>query len=231
MGIINGMTRAASALRYWERRQEVAANNLANADTNGFKAERTFARLVGDALTVADTSTDLTKGALRQTGNPLDLALGGDGFFVVQTPQGERLTRGGAFQLSADGRIVDSNGNALLGEGGPIVPGQGTLSVDASGRVSVEGKEVGVLRVESVPAGTELTHAEGTLFLPDAARAPLAAENRIVRQGHLEDSNVNTVGSMVDLISIQRSYAAIQRTVTTLDDIRRTITTDLGKPV
>src|SRR5690606_10100423 len=111
---INGQIRAANALHYWERRQEIAANNLANADTTGFKAEKVFARVMGDAIPVADAMTDMSAGTLTPTGEPLDLAIGNDAFLVVETPQGERLSRGGSFTLDAEGRIVDSSGNPLL---------------------------------------------------------------------------------------------------------------------
>lgn len=231
MGIINGMTRAASALRYWERRQEVVANNLANADTHGFRAQRTFARALGDAMPVADSALDAQAGALNPTGNPLDFALGGDGYFVVSTPQGERLTRAGSFHLAEDGRLVDPSGNAVLGDAGPIVVPPGTLTADGAGTLLVDGKRVGQLRIDTVPAGTPMEHEAGTLFLPPASRSTVPPQNRSVRQGFLEDSNVNTVGSMVDLITVQRSYAAVQRTITTLDGIRHTISNELGKPV
>ena len=231
MPIVNGMTRAAHALHYYERRQEVLANNLANADTSGFKAERVFAQVIGDALPAANTATDLTAGALTVTEQPLDLALGGDGFFVVETPEGERLTRGGSFRLDAEGRIVDPNGNPLLGEAGPIVASGGSIEFGRAGEVKVDGKEVGKLRVDTVPQGADLTHAGANLFLPDPAGGPLADEQRIVKQGALEASNVNTVGSLVDMIEIQRAYSAVQRAVTTLDDIRSTIANEIGKPV
>ncbi|HET7322040.1 MAG TPA: flagellar hook-basal body complex protein [Longimicrobiaceae bacterium] len=229
MGIVNGMTRAANALRYWELRQQSVANNLANADTNGFKAERTFAQLVGDALTVAGSATDLKAGSLKGTGNPLDLAIGGKGFFVVQTPQGERLTRAGSFQLDATGKLVDDHGNAVLGEKGPIVVDKGTLVVDPSGAIKVDGKEVGRLRVESVPEGAQLTHAGATMFLPPAGTTSVPPSERGLKQGFLEESNVSTVGSMVDMIDIQRAYTSVQRTVTTLDDVRKTISNELGR--
>jgi flagellar basal-body rod protein FlgF len=228
---INGLTRAAHALSYYERRQEVVANNLANADTNGFRAERVFARLLEGELPVIDTRTDFQAGALKQTGNPLDIALGGEGFFVVETPEGERLTRGGSFQLDAERRIVDAHGNPLMGEDGPITVPMGAIAVDDRGTISVEGREVARIRLEKVPRGTALQHAGGTQFLPDEARAPLEPGERVVRQGYLEDSNVSTVGSMVDMISIQRAYAAVQRTITTLDGVRGTIANELGKPV
>lgn len=228
---INGMIRASNALHYWERRQEIAANNLANAETTGFKAERVFARVMGDAIPVADTATDFTPGALTTTGQPLDLAMANDAFFVVESPNGERLSRGGSFTLDAEGRVVDSRGNPLLGDGGEIVLPPGNVDIDGAGVLRVEGTEVARLRVETVPPGTQLVHEEGTLFLPDPARVEQGAEERQVRQGHLEGSNVSTIGSLVDLISIQRNYAAVQRAVVTIDGIRSTISNDLGKPV
>lgn len=228
---INGMLRAARALHYLERRQEVVSNNLANADTSGFKAERAFARALGDAVPVADTQTDRTAGTLKQTESPLDLALGGDGFFVVQTPDGERWTRSGSFRLDEDSRMVDANGNAVLGEDGPILLPPGRVEINGDGRIRVEGKDVARLRLDSGPAGASLTHAGGTLFLPDPDGQPLPEDERVVRQGYLETSNVNAVGSLVDMIEIQRAYAAVQRSIVTMDQVRGTITNDLGKPV
>lgn len=231
MGIINGMVRAANALHYWERRQEIVANNLANVDTTGFKAERVFARLVEGERTVADTATDMRNGSLSQTGSPLDLALGGDGFLVVETPAGERLSRGGSFRLDDAGRVVDAHGNALLSENGPITVPPGAVMVNNAGQVTVDGKAVAMLRVEVPAEGTRLQHAGSNLFTADGALTPVAEERRSVRQGYLESSNVDTVGAMVDMISIQRAYSAVQRAVSTLDGIRQTISNDIGKPV
>ena len=228
---INGMTQAARALQYWERRPEIVTNNLANADTHGFKAERVFARMLGESGPVADTTTDLRAGTLKVTGSPLDIALGGDGFLVVETPQGERLTRGGAFRLDEQGRIVDPNGNPLLGESGPITAQGGSIVIEATGRVTVDGKEAGRLRVETLAADAPLEHAGANLFVTTGATQPVDSEARLVRQGHLEESNVNTVGSMVDMISIQRAYASVQKAMSTLDGVRGTIVNDLGKPV
>ena len=231
-GPINGMKQAASAMRYWERRQEIAANNLANVDTHGFKGERVFARMLNNGMgPVADTATDLRNGSLNQTGSPLDIALGGDGFLVVDTPQGERLARGGSFRLDDSGRVVDPRGNVLLTESGPLTISGGTIEIDSSGRVLVDGKEVGTLRVENVPAGTELIHEEGTLFASNDISTAVDPGDRKVRQGHLEDSNVSSIDALVDMISIQRAYSAAQKTMTTLDDIRGTIANELGKPV
>lgn len=230
---VPGFASAASALRYWERRQEVASHNPASASTDGFEAERVFARVTDDALPVADTATDLRAGTLRSTGAPLDLALDGPGFFVVQTAGGERWSRGGGFRLDAAGQVVSASGHALLAEGGPVmVPdGGGTVAVDREGVVRVDGKEVARLRVETAPPGARLAHEAGTLFVPDACRAPADPAALQVRQGFLEESNPGTVGSPVDMISVQRAYAAVQKTMTTLDGVRQTISNEIGKPV
>jgi flagellar basal-body rod protein FlgF len=228
---VNGLIRAAHALHYLERRQEVAAHNLANASTTGFKAERVFGRAIGDALPAADTATDFRAGTLVPTGNPLDLALEGDAFLVVETPNGERLSRGGSFRLDEQGRLADQSGNLLLGRDGAIRPGPGTLDIDGRGVVRAEGIEVGVLRMERAPIGEALQHDAGTLFLPGAERQPLADGTAPLRQGTLEDSNVDSIGAMVDMISIQRAYAAVQKAVVTLDGIRGTVTNDLAKPI
>ena len=228
---INGMTRAAMALQYWERKQEVVANNLANVDTTGFRAERVFARLLEGEITVADVATDLRNGTFKQTGNPLDFALAGDGFFVVQTPEGERITRAGSFRLDEGGRLVDQNGNPVLGEQGEIVVPPGTVTVDGTGLLRVDDKEIGRFRIETIPPGSQLEHAGASLFVPPDGMAALPEADRTVRQGYLEDSNVSSIGSMVDMISIQRAYSAVQKTVVTLDGIRETISTQLGRPV
>jgi flagellar basal body rod protein FlgG len=227
----NGLSSAASALRYWERRQEIVANTLANVDTSGFKAERVFARAVGDGLPAAEAATDLRGGTLTQTGAPLDVALDENQFLVVSTPHGERLSRGGSLRLDEAGRLTDAAGNPVLGERGVIVVPPGELHIDANGRVSADDRQLDDLRVESVPAGTELQHEGGTLFAPPAARQLVTPEARSVKQGYLESSNVNSINALVDMISVQRAYAAIQKAVITLDGIHGTAANELGKPV
>ncbi len=234
----DGIASAASALRYWERRQEVAANNLANANTDGFKAERVFARLLDDELPTADAVTDRSTGTFRPTGQSFDLAVGGDQFLVVKTPQGERWSRGGSWQLDTDGYLTDGDGNVAMGKKGPIRPGrddQGrpvdvtSFTVDRTGVVSVNGVAIDTLRIERSTAPGSLQHEAGTRFVPGDVQ-PVPDDARDVRQGVLEESNVNTVSSLVDLISIQRNYAFAQKVLTTLDGIRATISNDIGKP-
>ncbi len=228
---INGMTSASASLQMLERRQQVLSNNLANASTRGFKAESPFARMMGNALATTDTVLDTSAGSLTQTGNPFDLAVAGDGYFVIQTPAGERFTRDGSFELNADRQLVDGRGNAVLGEDGPIVLRNGKVEIDDQGDVKVDGKSVARLRLETVADGARLEHEGGTQFVPDASRQSVAAGERRIRQGFVEESNVNTMLAMTDMIDVLHRFSNAQKTLTTLDSVRGIATTELAKPV
>ncbi len=231
MSPVDPMASAAAALHYWERRQDVISNNLANADTDGFKAERVFGTLLADGTTAPAAATDMSAGAITPTGNPLDVAIGGRGFLVVQTPQGNRLSRGGSLQLDAGGYLADASGNHVLGDAGPIRILGGAVHIDPAGGVYADGQFVDRLRVEAVPPGTALQHAAGTLFIPPSTTTPVPPSARHVQQGSLEHSNVNTISSMVDMIAVQRAYAAVQKAMITMDGVNGTISNDLAKPV
>ena len=228
---LTGLTSAAAALRYYERRQETAANNLANVTTDGFRGERAFATLMSDGAVAARTATDTRAGTLRDTNNPLDVALPGDGYFVVATPAGERLTRAGSFRLDAERRLTDADGNPVQGEAGPItLPNGPDVAVGADGTVRVGGRAAGRLRLEHVDAGVQMAHDGGARFVPDPSRRPVADADRRVRQGALEESNVSPVGALVDMIAVQRAYAGVQKAVTVIDAVRGTAASELGKP-
>ncbi len=232
----NGMASSAAALRYWEQRQDVASNNLANVSTDGFKAERVFATMVDGALPAAQAATNFTPGSLNVTGNPQDVAISGKGFLVVQTANGERLSRGGALHVDSEGMLTDSSGNALVGDHGPIrLASRGNaepvdFTIGQDGTVTVGKSVVGQLKLESVPDNVALAREGAGLFVPPATRTRLDPDSRVVRQGTLEESNVSTVGEMVDMISIQRAYTAVSKAITTLDATREIATTELGRP-
>ncbi|HEY5086543.1 MAG TPA: flagellar hook-basal body complex protein, partial [Gemmatimonadaceae bacterium] len=193
------MSSAAAALRYWERRQEVASNNLANVSTDGFKGQKVFARMVEGALPAADAVTDFSQGTLQVTNNTRDVSLDGNGFFVVRTPNGERYTRGGSLQVNDAGELTDSSGNPILGENGPIRvalqgDGQvGSIQISRDGTVTVDKAEAGRLRVETIPPKTALLTEGSGLFIPPAQRTRIDPDARIVRQGALEQSNVTPI--------------------------------------
>lgn len=227
----NGFTSAAAALQMLERRQQVLANNLANASTRGFKGEAVFSRMMGNALATTDTALDLTPGTLTETRNPLDIAVEGDGFFVTNTPAGERLVRSGSFHLDANRTLVDDHGNTLLGENGPVVLPPGTVEIEATGSVKVDGKPVARLRLESVDRGARLQHEGGTQFVPDASRKAIAPDARRVKQGFVEESNVNTMSAMTAMLDVLHRFGAAQKTLSSLDSVRGIATTELAKPV
>jgi flagellar basal body rod protein FlgG len=225
------MTSAAAALQMLERRQQVLANNLANVSTRGFKAENPFSRMMGNALATTDTSLNQAQGNLTETHNPLDLAVQGNGFFVVQTPAGDRFVRDGTFTLDADRRLVDGQGNPVLGEGGPITLPPGAIDIDNTGLIKVNGKPQQRLRLESVKDARELQHEGGTLFVPDATRQVISPEKRDIKQGFIEESNVNSMTAMTDMLSVLHRYGAAQKTLSTIDSARGIAVNELAKPV
>lgn len=225
------MSSAAAAMQMLERKQQVLANNLANASTRGFKAETAFARLMDNQLAKTDTALDLTAGSLTETHNTLDLAVEGDGFFVTNTPNGERFVRNGSFRLDPERQLVDERGNAVLGEDGPIVLPTGTVEIGADGTVKVNGRVLQRLRLERVAVGAQLQHEGGTQFVPDASRQAIPPAERTVKQGFLEESNVNTMSAMTDMLAVLHRYGAAQKALSTIDAARGTSVNDLAKPV
>lgn len=224
---MNGLYAAASALDAQRLRQEVAANNLANLETPGFKrgmvAQRGFERELG--LVEARGALDLRQGDLVATGGPLDVALDGPGFLCVGTPDGERYVRGGHLQRSADGQLVTADGAPLQGEGGPISLGAGaSVAIADDGRVVVDGAEVGRLRVVTFEGAPPEAEGSGRYR---AGSPPAPAPGTRVRGGHLERGNASSIDELVGLITIQRSFEAASRAIdTTLRAVERA-TTDL----
>ena len=220
----------AGAFRYWERRQQVVSNNLANAATDGFRAERVFARVLdGVDAPVAESRTDFRDGSVTQTGNPLDVALKGDGFLVLETADGERFSRGGSLAVDDAGVLVDAEGHAVLGESGPLVLPPGEIAIDARGRLSVDGEEVGRLRIRRFGGATPPRREGAAHFAAAATDAVQEATDTEVLQGHVEQSNVNPVEALVEMITVQRAYGALERSARTVDGVMETVANRLGR--
>lgn len=203
---------AGRALEHWQLRQQVAAHNLANAETPGYRARRVFSEVLSDGVPRVGTRDDPRNGALRETGAPLDLALLGPGAFVVRSGDREELVRSGSFMLDSTGRIVDAQQRVLLGEEGSMVLPPGPVHVDARGGVHVGGELVGRLRIVS-----------------ELGSAGTSAGDVVVRQGYLEESNVNVLDQLVELTLIQRSYEAVSNSVRTIDSVMDTIANRIGR--
>ena len=222
------MYKALSGSLVQMMRLEVTAQNLANINTNGYKSETlTFREIltdvsaegdpIGGLVVVDEQRLDLSPGPLEVTGNPLDLALEGEVYFAIETAQGERYSRLGAFTRSADGTLVTSLGQPLLGEGGPIQIDGTRIDITLEGTVMVDGAEVDRLRLVQFPHPDEIIREGNSLLrVPDAE--PAAPGSFRVIQGSLEKSNVNPIQSMVELIDIQRQFEAYQRALRVMDE-------------
>lgn len=226
-----------------QRQMDVVANNIANLNTTGFKAERIlfeeyimpvardrdFPRPDQQLSFTQDWATrhDMSAGTLVQTGNPLDVALQGDGFLVVGTPEGERWTKAGALQLDATGLLTDLNGNPVLSEAGELrfEPGETDISISPDGMVgSSEGPKARLRLVEFAdPQETE--RAGDNLF---RGGTPLPSESTRVVQGAIERSNVSGVSEVTEMIRVQRAYETIASLTQKQDEMRRSAIQRLG---
>lgn len=199
------------------KEMRVVANNIANANTTGFRREGViFAEHLAEVGRDANTLSmahargrliDLDQGALAQTNGSFDMAIEGDGFFMVETPQGNRLTRAGAFMPSPEGELMNADGHRLLDEGqAPItIPAEAAaVSVAPDGTLSANGVPFGRVGVFQAPEGARLDHDGGTTFAFDADPEPV--ENPSIQQGFLEESNVDPVFEITRMIEVQRAY-------------------------
>lgn len=233
--LIVGLSRQA-ALR---RALDVTANNIANMNTTGFKAdnvvfeEHVFAAARDNRFSgkdqrvsfVADRATwrDMRQGPAQQTGNPLDLAISGDGFLVVQTPGGERYTRNGALQISATGALVTSEGFPVLGDSGPIVLQQldRGLAIAGDGSVSVDRGLRGKIKLVEFAQPARLEKEGSSNFSAPAGLQPGPATRSRLVQGALEKSNVEAVTEMSRMMEITRAYTSIAQMGQAQSDMRR----------
>jgi flagellar basal-body rod protein FlgF len=216
------------------------ANNIANLSTTGYRREGViFAEMV-QALPVEGGSVAMTEararyfdelqGALTETGGTLDLAVEGAGYFMVMTPEGERLTRAGAFTRNAEGIVVNMDGHPLLDEGGGeiTIPFEATsIAVSSDGTVSVDGGPVARIGLVTVEDETKLFREAGVLFRADEAPVPVE-DGRIV-QGFLEQSNVNPVAELARMVEVQRAYESGQKLMEQEDDRIRLVVRILGE--
>jgi len=228
----SGYYAASAGLAAQTQALELVAHNLANLATTGYRGEQTTFRslLVGNgavqtnALNAAvndfgvlsGSRLDLTAGSLIPTGNPLDVAVSGSGFYTVQSAQGALYTRDGSFHLTPTGQLVTSQGNAVLGEQGTIILPAGNLAISSDGTISVDGALVDKLRLAEFSPQTDLTAVGNATYIAPAGSALVAADTS-VSQGMLEGSNVSPTEGVVQLITVQRNTEMLARALSALD--------------
>jgi flagellar basal body rod protein FlgG len=220
------------------------AADLANSATSGYKSESAttiaserqrdaFGLALQSAIDVADGPRviDFSSGSLTPTGRDLDLAIDGEGFFVVNTPNGPRYTRNGHFTRLADGTVATEEGFALQGEAGPIkLPaGSGAVTVGDDGTLRSGGTSAGQPLVVTFAPGAALAREDGARFRADGVTATPVPSARVLG-GTLEQSNVSVVERMVQLTDVSRGFEALQRGVTILmNDCDGRAITELGR--
>jgi flagellar basal-body rod protein FlgF len=199
------------------REMNTVANNIANAATTGYRREGViFSEYIettpgGDSLSMAAArarTVDVSQGALSQTGGTFDLAIEGEGFFLVQTPAGERLTRAGAFSPNEAGDLVTPAGHPLLDAGGAPVfapPEAEVVTIAPDGTMSADGAPIAQIGLWRPVDPTDLTREAGALFRADQGTEPVIEGGRIL-QGRLEGSNVDPVTEIARMIEVQRAY-------------------------
>ncbi len=209
---------------------DTAAANLANAQTPGYRAEREFFRSVvlgADALNsqlgktvnnyglLGGDRLSMAQGALQQTGNPLDLAIEGEGFFQVQTANGLRFTRDGSFHRSQSGTLVTAAGEPVLSTTSqPILVPPGEVSVGEDGVLSVAGGAVATVGVFTFPAGTELTAEGANRYVAPSGITGTLSKNATVHQGSIESANLDVIQGTLDLMMMQRQAEMMQKALT-----------------
>jgi flagellar basal-body rod protein FlgG len=254
-----GLYAAVSGSLAHEKRLAILTNNLANANTVGFKADRPLFQVeqppvVVGPLPAADGSgavvtmlnrfqgrdssqtqlsnvhTDFTSGDLRDTGNPLDLALQGRGFFAVQTSDGVAYTRQGTFSLNAEGVLVTSGGLPVLGDNGPLRLRGGKIEIDPTGRVSADGAFVDRLKIVDFPQPYALEKQGDVLFRSVVPNPPATTANAVVRQGAVETANVQPVRLLVSVMETSRAYEAYQKVIQAFNDTAGRAVNDIAGP-
>lgn len=245
--MIRGIYTAGSGMLAETTRADTIANNLANGNTAGYKKDIAISKdfaslliqrindgpeapvigslgvgtLIDEIATIHDTSS------MRSTGNALDFAIEGRGYFAIQTAAGIRYTKNGTFTRNARGELVNSEGQQVLGTAGPIQLPNGIVNVNQDGVISVDGQNVGTLRVVEFANERELVKEGANLFrAPNNGQAATASK---VEQGYLEQSNVNVVSEMVNMISGYRAYEANAKTVQAHDELLSKAVNDVGK--
>jgi flagellar basal-body rod protein FlgG len=241
--MLHGIHHAAAKNLALARLQEVIANNLANAETTGFKRQRVEFRdefeRVGSRLgrgvdpaetIVPETQIDWSNGPLRGTGAPFDLAIAGEGFFVVQTDRGEAYTRAGRFHLDDEGFLVNQDGHQVVGEGGPIQIEGLDVAVGRDGQVTVDDQPLDRLKLVAFDEPFPLEKIGRSLFrAKDGADPREPGPETVVRQGYLEGSNVEPVQEMVTMLIGFRAYEAGVKAIQAQDQTLERAVNDVGR--
>jgi flagellar basal-body rod protein FlgG len=233
-----GLRESIETLLGQEQRLNQVSNNLANVDTPGYKKERVAFQ---EALITARNGyqrigkttvvkTDQQQAATQLTGNPLDMAITGDGYFKIQTAQGIRYSRAGNFQINGQGEMVTPHGDPVVGQSGTIIINGKQVTIAPNGAVNVDGQEVGQLDIVTFSDTSDLSKEGKNYFQrKEGGGQEIKASNFAVQQGFIEKSNVNSITEMTTMMELLRTYETQQRVIRTIDDIDDQAVSRVGK--
>jgi flagellar basal-body rod protein FlgF len=240
--MIKGIEISAQGLEAMVLQQSIIANNLANTNTVGFKGDALLLNsfrnvlsnklgVTGGALRVDDVAMKAGQGALTRTGGTFDVALQGDGFFTVDTPDGPRYTRGGNFTVNSAGGMVTQGGLPVLGGNGPIIINGNAVEITAQGDIMVDGKKTNTIKVVDFAKPYKLKKIGNNLLdvvSADVQPAEKPAQTEVV-QGFLESSSVQVVQEMVRMIECLRAFELNQKAILTQDELTNKAINDVGR--
>ncbi|HHW68363.1 MAG: flagellar basal-body rod protein FlgF [Epulopiscium sp.] len=251
--MIRGLYTSAIGMKTQFEKMDILTNNLANVDTTGYKKDIVVSRSFPEELTkrIQDRKngfsnnrnigrmslglyndqvyTNYTQGTLKQTDDPLNVAIQGKAFFAVGMEDGREVyTRDGSFALDANGMLMTKEGNMVLGQNGPIRIGQGDVRIDESGNIYVNDELIDQLRIVEFENPETLSKLGDNLLERTEETTEKNIESRIV-QGFLEGSNVNVIREMVDMITATRIYEANQKAIQTHDETLGKAVNDVGR--
>ena len=222
--MVKGIFTAARGLDVRMKNLDVIANNLANLNTTGFKKEMPFSEVMNQyGQTQIQQVTDFSQGDLAQTNNPTDVAISGKGFFVVQTGNGPELTRNGSFKLSDSGYLIDQQGNKVMGQNGEIkldlqsFEKQKTLLISSDGEVKYGNNVIDKLMIAKMNGQQDSSRDSGTNFTATTGFQVANQSDFQIKQGYLEESNVNPIKELENMIQVNNEYQSASKMITFLD--------------
>jgi len=224
------MTRPVQGGLRQERKLDAVSNNLANVDTNGFKKDT----ISFDEKFKAQVNKDFSQGNIIRTGNPFDVALSGQGFFKVETPEGIKYTRNGNFSLDNNGILVDQNGNPVMGQGGAIAidadNAELDLGINQAGEISIAGEIIDTLDIVTFNDLTKMKRDGYNLLSFDGETTQeLQADQVSVEHKSLEKANVSAVDEMVRMIDYHRMFETFTKSMMTFDELDNKAINDVGQ--
>lgn len=225
--MIHDMSYAIQGANRKVDRLDIITNHMTNASTTGFKTQV----LAFDEVLRPYMTLDTSQGDLIATESPLDLAISGEGFFKVQTDQGIRYTRNGNFTLNAQGVLINSDGDPVLNRNGvPITLDGEDIIFTETGSIEVDDSVVGTLGIVTFPNTNQLRKEGNSLFSyigPDTDEK--TSTDFRLKQGHLEQSNVEVVREMTEMVTVNRQYESFQKLIQTIDELNGKAVSEVGK--